>query len=147
MSDLKRIGVFGGTFDPIHNAHLDIARAALEYAHLDRILFVVAARPPHKTEGPSAAPEHRYAMAAAALEHEPAMEASRIEIDRRGVSYTVETLGQLRQMHPSCELVLVIGYDALIDLPNWKQPDIILDRARLLVVPRPEQREAARFEA
>lgn len=137
MSEQQRIGILGGTFDPVHNAHLEMARAAIDYASLDVVLFVVAARPPHKDEGPFASPEDRLAMVEAALECEPKMEASRIELDRPGVSYTVDTLGELRRTHPDAALYLIMGYDAMLDLPNWKDPDAILARARLLVAPRP----------
>lgn len=137
MSNPDRIGVFGGTFDPIHNTHLDIARAALEHARLDRVVFVVSARPPHKKHGPFADAESRYNMVKAALEEEPLMEASRIELDRTGLSYTVDTLAEFQRAYPSSELFLIIGYDALADLPSWRSPETIVACARLLVVRRP----------
>jgi nicotinate-nucleotide adenylyltransferase len=140
VSKPERIGVYGGTFDPVHNAHLSIARAALEHARLDRVLFVVSARPPHKRRGPYATAEERYAMVEAALAGEARMEASRLEMDRNGISYTDATLTELKRLHPNSELYLIIGLDSLIDLPRWKNMPAILELSKLLVVPRPERR-------
>jgi nicotinate-nucleotide adenylyltransferase len=137
VSNPRRIGVFGGTFDPVHNAHCDIARTARDAAHLDRVLFVVAGRPPHKTEGASASAEDRFAMVRAAIKDLPGMAASRIEIDRGGPSYTVDTLRAIERRYPGARLFLIIGYDSLLDLPKWRDPAGILARAGLLVVPRP----------
>lgn len=137
MNSVKRIGIFGGTFDPIHNAHCDIARVALETAQLDKVLFVVSARPPHKGEGSMATPEERYAMVQAAVAGQPGFEATRIELDRSGPSYTVDTLRTLHAEYPTAELYLIIGFDSLLDLPKWKEAETILTYAQLLVVPRP----------
>ncbi len=132
----KRIGVFGGTFDPIHNAHLKIARAALEWAKLDEVLFVVAARPPHKRDETYASPAERLAMVEKALEHEDRMRACDIELRRDGPSYTSDTLRALEKEYPRAEFFLIIGLDSLVDLPKWHEPDAILERARLIAVPR-----------
>jgi nicotinate-nucleotide adenylyltransferase len=137
VSNPQRIGVFGGTFDPVHNAHCDIARAALESARLDRVIFVVAARPPHKSEGACASADDRYAMACAAVRNVARLEVSRVELDRDGPSYTVDTLREIHRDHPEASLFLIIGYDSLLDLPKWKDPAAIVEQARLLVVPRP----------
>ncbi|MBI4556932.1 MAG: nicotinate-nucleotide adenylyltransferase [Candidatus Hydrogenedentes bacterium] len=138
MSSVERIGVFGGTFDPIHCAHLEIARTAVREAALDRVLFVVSACPPHKRmRSPIAKVEDRYAMVRAAVKDELKMEASCLEIDRPGPSYTVETLETLRALHPDAQLFLILGMDSLVDLPHWKHPQRILELARLLVVRRP----------
>lgn len=137
MNSTARIGVFGGTFDPIHNTHLEVARAAIEQASLDRVLFVVAGNPPHKHNATFAAAEDRYALVQAAVAAEPFMEASRIEIDRPGPSYTADTLSALKDAQPGSALSLIIGMDALVDLPRWRSPKRILSLARILVVPRP----------
>lgn len=137
MSKSERIGVFGGTFDPVHNVHLAIARTALAEAQLSRVLFVVSARPPHKDYGPYAAPQDRYEMVLAATAGEHGLEASRLELERVGPSYTVDTLAAVAERHPEAELFLIIGMDSLADLPGWKDPEGILSRAQLLVVPRP----------
>ena len=133
----ERIGIYGGTFDPIHNAHLDIARAALESARLAKVLFVVAARPPHKRDDTYASPGQRFAMVQAALEGEPRMEVCGIELHRDGPSYTGDTVVEIERLHPGAKLFLIIGMDSLADLPNWRDPGRILSRAHLLVVPRP----------
>ena len=137
MNEPGRIGVFGGTFDPIHNAHLRIARCARDFGGLDLILFVVSARPPHKRRGTTASAEQRFAMVEAAVAGEPAFRASRIEIDRDGPSYTVDTLRELRQRYPQAKLFLIMGLDSLRDLPHWKAPDEILALADVLAAPRP----------
>ncbi len=97
MSEGNSIGVFGGTFDPIHNTHLKIARTAIEAAGLDLVLFVVSARPPHKRGDTFATAEQRLAMVRAAVEREPKLEASDLELKRRGPSYTKETLMELER--------------------------------------------------
>jgi len=133
----QRIGVLGGTFDPIHNVHLAMARAAIKHARLDKVLFVVSGRPPHKSTGPCASAENRFAMAEAATASESKMEASRLEIDRGGVSYTRDTLEALSKQSPGDTLFLILGFDSLLDLPNWRAPGRVLELARILVVPRP----------
>jgi len=131
-----RIGILGGTFDPIHNIHLHMARAARDFGRLDKVLFVVASQPPHKRGGVSASPHDRLAMVEAAIAEEPAFEACRLELDRPGPSYTADTLNQLRERYPSAEFFLILGQDALADLPNWRQPEAILQHCRLLVLRR-----------
>lgn len=133
-----RIGVFGGTFDPIHRTHVDIGRAALRHKGLDRVLFVVSADPPHKGDEITSA-DDRYDMVAAALAHEAGLEPCDIELHRAGPSYTADTMEVLRARHPEAEFYLIIGQDALIDLPRWRSPDVILREARLLVLPRPTE--------
>lgn len=137
MNSRLRIGVFGGTFDPIHNAHCDLAKTAMAAAKLDKVLFVVSARPPHKEGENLADAEARYALVCEAVAGIPGAEASRIEIERTGPSYTVDTLRTVGQAYPGATLFLIAGYDALIDLPKWYDPAEILRRARLLVAPRP----------
>jgi nicotinate-nucleotide adenylyltransferase len=136
MSDKHRIGILGGTFDPIHNTHLAIAQTAFKEASLDKVLFLVAASPPHK-KGMIATPEQRYAMVQAAVQNEPAFEASDIEINREGPSYTAVTLRELKNLYPDSEFFLIMGLDSLIDFPNWREPDTILSLATILAVTRP----------
>ncbi len=136
MNESERIGVLGGTFDPIHNAHLDLARAALKSADLDRVIFVVAARPPHKTGDIVATAEQRLDMVRAAVGDNPHMEASDLEIRRSGPSYTADTLDDLQELYPDAQLHLIMGMDSLLDLPAWRDPKRILNRARLLAVHR-----------
>ena len=136
MSEAHRIGIFGGTFDPIHNTHLDIAYAALEEAALEKVLFLVAASPPHK-KGMVATPEQRYAMVEAAVADEPAFEPCDVELNRTGPSYTADTLRELNARYPNAKLFLIMGLDSLIDFPNWREPDAIMELADILAVTRP----------
>ena len=136
MTKPERIGVLGGTFDPIHNAHLDMARAALESARLDRVLFVLSARPPHKRDDTVASPEQRLDMLEAALESEAKFEPCDLELHREGPSYMWETLRDLEEQYRGADLFLIVGLDSLLDFPNWKDPEDILEHARLLVAPR-----------
>ncbi len=136
-----RIGVFGGTFDPIHRTHVDIGRAALKHKALDRVLFVVSADPPHKGDEITPA-DDRFAMVEAALASEPGLDPCDLELHREGPSYTADTMKALRALYPDAEFFLIIGQDALIDLPGWRSPQDILEEAQLLVLPRPSE---ARF--
>lgn len=133
----ERIGILGGTFDPVHNGHLAIARAALKQGRLDRVLFVVAARPPHKQSSDMAAAEDRYRMVELALLDESAMDASRIEMARDGLSYTSDTLETLRAEMPDAEFFLVFGLDTLVDVPTWHRAEFVLANAHILTIPRP----------
>jgi len=129
-----RIGVFGGTFDPVHVGHLAIALAALESVPLDRVLFVPVRRSPLKDRDPLASIADRVTMLEAAIANEPRFAISRAELEREGVSYTVDTLEQLR---PQGALFLILGSDALADLERWRAPDRIRELATILVAARP----------
>jgi len=129
-----RIGVFGGTFDPVHVGHLAIALAALESVPLDRVLFVPVRRSPLKDRDPLASTADRVAMLETAIASEPRFALSRAELEREGVSYTVDTLEELRSQG---ELFLILGSDALADLARWRAPDRIRELATILVAARP----------
>lgn len=143
MNRQERIGIFGGTFDPPHRTHLEIARAARDQASLDRVLFMVSGDPPHKHGEVTIDAEDRLAMVAAALNGEPGFEASRIEMERSGPSFTIDTLLELRRLRPEAELYLIIGYDSLLELPRWRRAPEIVQQAHLLVAPRADQTELA----
>lgn len=138
MTRPRRIGIFGGTFDPIHRAHLAVAAAARTHADLDLVLFVVAGMPPHKRHDVAESAEHRLRLVEAAVSGQAGLAVSRIELDRDGPSYTVDTLQELEAVYPGAAFFLIIGEDSLVDLPKWHAPEGILNRAHLLVVPRPE---------
>ena len=123
------LGIMGGTFDPIHTGHLLLARSLKERLALDRVLFVPAADPPHKDsrDGCLIPVEDRWAMVCAALEGVPGFEPCRIEIDRPGKSYTVDTLRQLRQRYPGSELFLLLGADNVAELDTWYDPEGIFE--------------------
>jgi nicotinate-nucleotide adenylyltransferase len=135
-----RLGIFGGTFNPPHLGHLLLAERAAEEAQLDRVLFIPAFSPPHKlTNGDLAPPEHRAAMVRLAIEGNQRFALSTVELDRGGVSYTIDTLKWISAEYPFDELFLLIGGDSLAEFPTWRQPEIILRLARLVVVPRPDK--------
>lgn len=129
-----RVGVFGGTFDPVHVGHLAIAMAALESVPLDQVLFVPARRSPLKDRDPLASVADRVTMLEAAIKSEPRFALSKLELERDGVSYTVDTLEALRAHG---ELFLILGSDALADLARWRRPERIRDLATILVAARP----------
>ncbi|HEV8468649.1 MAG TPA: nicotinate-nucleotide adenylyltransferase [Candidatus Limnocylindria bacterium] len=131
---VTRIGVFGGTFDPVHVGHLAIANAALEELRLDRIIFVPARRTPLKQQAPLASATDRLAMLEAATRDEPRFGVSRIEVDREGPSYTVDTLEALRDQG---ELFLIVGSDAYADFERWRDPSRIRTLATVVVAARP----------
>ena len=131
-----RIGIFGGSFDPVHLGHLIAAEAAREQAVLDRVLFVPAATPPHKLDRKLAGPADRVAMLELATGGHPAFAVSSVELDRGGVSYTVETLAHLASLHADDTLVLLLGPDAVRGLPGWHEPSRIADLAHLVTVAR-----------
>lgn len=128
------IGVFGGSFDPVHHGHLAIALAALESVPLDGVVFVLARHSPLKDAGPEASEADRIAMLKLATRDEPRFRVSRVELDRPAPSYTVDTLEALTG---EGRLFLILGADAARDLPRWRQPARIRELATLVVAPRP----------
>jgi nicotinate-nucleotide adenylyltransferase len=133
----QRVGVFGGTFDPIHVGHLIVA-ADLRFAlGLDRLLFVPAGRPPHKPADLVSDDGDRLAMLELALADDPAAEISTADLERPGPSYTVDLLRILEDRLPGARLVFLMGEDSLRDLPTWREPDEIARLAELGVATRP----------
>ncbi|MGB8253697.1 MAG: nicotinate-nucleotide adenylyltransferase [Anaerolineaceae bacterium] len=116
-----RIGIFGGTFDPVHVGHLILATESASQLDLDKVLWMVTADPPHKGEEVRPV-EHRLAMVAAAIDEDPLFEISRIEIDRPGPHLAVDTMLQLHEQYPQDTLVYLMGGDSLEDLPDWYKP-------------------------
>lgn len=138
VSKDQNIGIFGGTFDPVHTVHLELAYSALNHANLDRVIFIPAGTPPHKRSNVFAPAEDRYNMLVLATQHEPKFEVSKIEIERNGPSYTVETLRAIKQEHPEWNIYLIIGEDTLIDIPNWYQSNEVISMVDyFLVAKRP----------
>lgn len=133
----RKLGVFGGTFDPIHLAHLIVAEQAREQLELDALILLPAAIPPHKQRREITDGKHRLEMARLAVAGNPAFDVSDLELRREGVSYTVDTLRWLHEQHPDDELFLLLGADSLSDLPNWYRPDEIRRLATLAVAGRP----------
>lgn len=131
-----RIGVFGGTFDPVHYGHLILAEQAREQAKLDEVWFIPAAQPPHKADRPVSPFRHRAEMLQLAIAGHPHFRVDELESQRAGLSYTVETLDQLAQQHTQHQWELLIGSDTLAELATWRDPVGVLRRAGLVVMAR-----------
>ncbi len=131
-----RIGIYGGTFNPIHNTHIEIARAALKQFDLDYINFLVAGTPPHKSTAESIADKCRLEMVELAIKDEPKFGIDDRELYRSGKSYSYITMTELKKEHPNDEIFFIMGSDSLINFKNWVKPDIISECATLLVAPR-----------
>jgi nicotinate-nucleotide adenylyltransferase len=132
-----RIGVLGGTFDPVHVGHLHIAETVRNALGLDRIIWVPAGRPPHKTGQIISSDEDRLAMLRLALADSPRDEISLVDMNRSGPSYTADTLEALNVEFSPAQLIFLMGEDSLRDLPTWHEPERIIRAAELAVVGRP----------
>lgn len=132
-----RLGILGGTFDPVHVGHVAAGVSARHVLHLDRVLFVVANMPWQKAGRRLATADDRFDMVAAAIEGIEGLEASRLEIDRGGTTFTADTVNELRKQHPDAELFLIVGTDVADDLNTWERVDEIRAAATLAVVTRP----------
>jgi nicotinate-nucleotide adenylyltransferase len=132
-----RIGIFGGTFDPPHNGHVQLAQAARRQLSLDKVLWVLTADPPHKRGQALSPVADRLAMVQAAIADEPAFELSRVDLDRPGPHWAADTVALLAGQFPGAELVYLMGGDSLRDLPTWGQPQKFLAHCRLGVLRRP----------
>ena len=136
-----RLGIFGGSFDPVHNGHLALAHACQQQAALDEVWFVPTAIQPLKHRGPKAANGDRVEMLKLAIDDQPSWRVCTLEIDRGGPSYTVDTLRQLREELPDSQLFFMIESDAQRDIPRWKEPDVIFSLATPLIVHRAGEAE------
>lgn len=131
-----RLGVLGGTFDPVHFGHLFAAEEAADRLGLYRVLFVPTREPPHKQAEPVATAEQRLAMVRLAVDGNPLFEVCTLELERAGPSYTVDTLGALGRLYPRDELHFIVGMDSLRDMPLWYQPRGVASLARIVAVAR-----------
>ncbi|HET7767739.1 MAG TPA: nicotinate-nucleotide adenylyltransferase [Chloroflexota bacterium] len=132
----RRLGVLGGSFNPIHHAHLFTAQEAAAALHLDQVLLIPAAQSPFKRRAEVSSAD-RLAMTRLAAARNPLLRVSSVDVDRPPPSYTVDTLALLQDAHPGAQLHLILGIDALQDFLEWREPARLLDLARLLVVARP----------
>ncbi|MCC6729763.1 MAG: nicotinate-nucleotide adenylyltransferase [Chthonomonadales bacterium] len=132
-----RLGILGGTFDPIHFAHLLVAEDARVQIGLDRVLFIPNGTPAHKSAAETTSPEHRVAMVERAVRANPAFEASRLEIDREGPSYTADTLAALHEANPGADLFFLTGSDAVAEIATWHRPAEVLRLSTIVVAARP----------
>ena len=135
----ERVGILGGTFDPIHIGHLIVGQEVQTRCRLDRVLFVPSAEPPHKDHTELATAEDRAEMVRLAISDNAAFELSRIEVDREGTSYTVDTLRLLRDLlGAESDLLLIIGADNALEMPTWCDPAGVLALSEVTVVARPD---------
>lgn len=131
-----RLGLFGGTFDPVHYGHLLLAECCLQQCRLDVVWFLPAAVPPHKQDRPLTPVAARIEMLELAIAGHPAFSVSRYEADRGGVNYTADTLAHFRGQDPDGELFFLLGADMLHDLPHWHEPARVAELATIVVVRR-----------
>lgn len=138
LSGVRRLGIFGGTFDPVHYGHLVCAEQLREAAGLDVVMFMPCSKQPHKPGRSPSDPRDRLAMLRAATRKYPAFVVSDLEIRRGGLSYTSETVLEVRSLvGERPEIWLLLGMDAFLDMPRWKDPDTILAQCRFAVATRP----------
>lgn len=138
MRGALRVGIFGGTFNPIHRGHLAIAEEVRKAVGLDRILLIPAGRPPHKTGQMIPSAKHRLEMVRLAVRGHPDLGVSDLEVRRRGKSYTIDTVKTLERNYPQgTEFFLILGLDAFLDFSTWRSPDELKARCHLVVVSRP----------
>ena len=130
-----KIGLFGGSFDPVHMGHLLAASESADQLELDQVQFVTAARPPHKR--PHAAAEARHEMVVLATIRDLRFRASRLELDHPGPTFTVDTLRRARRRWPDDDLFFVTGADAYRDLASWREPEALVELAQMVAVSRP----------
>ncbi len=131
-----RLGVYGGTFDPVHHGHLILAREALEQARLDAVLFVPCARSPHKSGQPRTTDLQRVTMLRRALKGEPRFWLTRCELERPAPSYAIDTAREIRESFPQAALFWLIGADQLARLAEWKHWDALRREVKFLLLPR-----------
>lgn len=135
---MQRIGVIGGTFDPIHYGHLAAAEEARVRVNLEKVLFSVAGLPPHKLDEEVTPAEHRLAMVQLGIFSNPDFELSRVDVDRSGPSYTVDTISILQeQWGQGAEMFFILGLDSLVEVPTWHQPERLIQLCHLVAVARP----------
>lgn len=133
-----RLGLLGGTFNPIHNGHLAIARQTRDALALDRVLFIPTNDPPHKPHQSLAPAQDRYEMVKLAIGSDPLLAMSDVELRRSGKSYSIDTVRQLQQEYgPQTQLYFLIGLDAFLDFPSWHEPATLLTLCSFIIISRP----------
>ena len=133
---MSKIGIFGGTFNPIHNGHVSLGVYCKDELSLDKLMLIPTYTPPHKSSSELAEEEHRVNMCKLATEQYGYFEVSDIEIERKGKSYTYETLNSLKEIYTEDELYLIVGADMFLTLDKWKNPQSIFKNATIVAVPR-----------
>lgn len=137
MANRNALGILGGTFDPIHYGHLVAAEYAMHRFHLDRVIFMPAAHPAHKNINGVLNARHRCAMVKLAIEDNPGFVMSTLEIERTGVSYTIDTIKTLKGQYPESDIYFIMGMDSIYILDTWKEVQRLVAMCRFIVVTRP----------
>ncbi|NLY18601.1 MAG: nicotinate-nucleotide adenylyltransferase [Clostridiaceae bacterium] len=132
------IGVFGGSFNPVHIGHLILAEYICCEFSMEKIIFVPAKMPPHKTGEELASAQHRFNMVSIAIENNPKFEVSRIELNRQGKSFTVDTLSMLTDLYPRRKICFICGADSLMNFSTWRSTDKIFELAGIIIAGRPD---------
>ena len=146
-TSVLKIGILGGTFDPIHLGHLAIAEEALNRLDLDRVILIPAGRPWLKSGHQVSSPAHRLAMVRLAIQNRPGLEVSTIEVDRPGPTYTVDTLVELRrELGSGVELYLILGMDSVRELRRWRDPELLFGMCTVVAVSRPDSVDVSSAE-
>ena len=135
MSLTGRVGLFGGTFNPLHNAHIEVARKTVACCGLSRVLFIPNGIPPHKGPLMGISGEDRYRMVCAAIARYDDLDVSRIEIDREGPSYTIDTIRAMKDDYPQ-GICFIVGADRLLDITTWREPEALLRSVPFVIAPR-----------
>lgn len=135
--DIDQLGIMGGTFDPIHNGHLVTAEAAAYQYELDKVVFVPSANPPHKTEQKITDAEERYIMAILATMSNSKFKVSRLEIERGGLSYTIDTVRTFKEMLEDVDLYFITGADAILEIFTWRKAEQLLQECKFIAATRP----------
>ena len=136
----ERVGLFGGTFNPIHLGHVRAAEIVLHKFELDKILFIPSYIPPHKRSGDIASPNHRLEMVKLALESNPHFISCSIEIEARGTSYSILTLNKIKKSYPDADIFFILGIDAFLEIDTWKDYKRVIDQCHFIVISRPGYR-------
>lgn len=136
----ERVGLLGGTFNPVHNGHLHAAEEVRRRAGLRRVLFIPSSIPPHKPSADIAPPDDRFAMVRLAVKGHPAFEASPIEIDAPETSYSIITLNKIKALYPDSLVFFILGVDAFMEIETWRSYREVLAQCRFIVMSRPGRR-------
>lgn len=133
----NRIGISGGTFDPVHNGHLITAQYTMEKLELNKVIFIPSGKPPHKTRNDITSSEHRFNMVSEACERNSCFEASKIEMERPGKTYTIDTLKQIKSMYGDLDIFYITGADVIRDIKNWKDFEKVFELCDFIAAIRP----------
>ena len=136
----ERIGLFGGTFNPVHRGHVKAAEIVLSRFRLDKVLFIPSYIPPHKESEDIALPDHRLEMVKLALGSNPHFIPNAVEIEARGTSYSILTLNKIGKTYPHADIFFILGIDTFLEIDTWKEYQQVIDRCHFIVISRPGYR-------